>query len=321
MAGKHVFCQKPLTLTIEEGQLIRAACKKYGNLVFQVGTQQRSQKDQFALAALMVRKGLLGDIQKMVVDVGGSPTGGPFPTAPVPESLDYEMWQGQVPFHEYRERRVHYEFRWWYEYSGGKFTDWGAHHIDFAHWALGYTEAEMGPTKITPISVHHPVELKDGYPTVDDCYNTSDKFEILCQFGQTAVHVCSESPDGNGILIEGTKGRIHVDRSRIKGKPIEEKWYEGVITDDDFRELYHGKEFDGWHKRNFLTCIREGGLPVSDVYSHVQSMNTCHLCAIAARLNRELVWDPKTETILGDAQAQSFTARERRNGYEIDDLR
>ncbi len=316
-AGKHVFCQKPLTLTIEESQLIRRACKKYGNLVFQVGTQQRSQRDQFALACLMVRKGLLGDIKKMTVDIGPSPTSEALPVEPVPASLDFEMWLGQCPLVDYRARRVHYEFRWWYEYSGGKFTDWGAHHIDFAHWALGYTKEGMGPTKITPLEVHHPVEFKDGYPTVDDRYNTSDKFEILCKFGDTDVHVCSESADGNGILIEGTKGRMHVDRGRIKGKPIEEKWYEGVITEDDFKALYNGKDFDGWHKRNFLTCIREGGLPVSDVFSHVQAMNTCHLCAISARLNRELNWDPQKEEMVGDDQAQSFVSRERRKGYDI----
>ena len=317
MAGKHVFCQKPLTLTIEEGQLIRAACKKFDKQVFQVGTQQRSQRSQFVLACLMVRKGLLGDIKRMVVDIGGAPTGGPFPTASVPASLNYEMWQGQAPVHEYRERRVHYEFRWGYEYSGGKFTDWGAHHIDFAQWALGYTKEGMGPTRITPIMVKHPVPFVNGYPTVDDCYNTSHEFDIQCQFGDTDVRVCSGSPDGNGILIEGTKGRIHVDRGRIKGRPMEEKWYEGVITEEDYRELFNGKEADDWHKRNFMTCIREGGLPISDVFSHVQSMHTCHLCAIAARLDREITWDPQKEVVVGDDQAQSFTARERRKGYDI----
>ncbi|MCL2117246.1 MAG: Gfo/Idh/MocA family oxidoreductase [Planctomycetaceae bacterium] len=320
MAGKHVFCQKPLTLTVEEGQLIRNACKKYNNLVFQVGTQQRAQKDQFATAAHMVRKGMLGDIRKMTVDIGGSDVGGPFKKEAPPECLDFEMWQGQTPRVEYIKERVHFQFRWWYEYGGGKFTDWGAHHIDCAQWALNECQEGCGPISFNPIVAEHPVPFKDGYPTVDDCYNASHKFEISCKFASgVEMLVCSSSRDGNGILIEGTRGRIHVDRGRINGRPMEAGLHK-QLTDDDFKELYNGKDFDGlhnWHKRNFITCIKEGGLPVSDVYSHVVAMNSCHLCAIAARLGREIKWDPKTETIVGDDQASTFLARERYKGYEI----
>ncbi|MGL4944481.1 MAG: Gfo/Idh/MocA family protein [Thermoguttaceae bacterium] len=315
-AGKNVFCQKPLTLTIEEGQMIRKAVAKYPKLVFQVGTQQRSQHDQFCLAALMVRKGLLGDIKKMTCDIGGAPTGGPFEKANPPECLDWDFWLGQCPKTDYMEKRVRYEFRWWYEYSGGKFTDWGAHHIDFAHWALGETKPGCSPTTITPVKIEHPVPFKDGYPTVDNCYNTSHKFEISCKFPSgVEMVVTSDSKDGNGIFIEGTKGRMHVDRGRIKGLPIEEKWHE-KITDADFDALYNGVKFDGWHKRNFETCIKNGGTPVSDPISHVQAMQSCHLCAIAARLGRELKWDPKAEKFIGDDQAQTFVSRTPRKGYE-----
>ena len=317
MAGKHVFCQKPLTLTIEESKLIRNACKKYPNLVFQVGTQQRAQKDQFATAALMVRKGMLGDIRKMTVDIGGSDVGGPFKKEAPPECLDFDMWLGQAPKVDYIKERVRYQFRWWYEYGGGKFTDWGAHHIDFAQWALAEDKEGHGPISITPIVAEHPVPFKDGYPTVDDCYNASHKFEISCKFASgVEMLVCSNSRDGNGILIEGTKGRMHVNRERINGRPIQQELHK-QLTDDDFKELYNGKNFDGWHKQNFFTCIKEGGLPVSDVYSHVVAMNTCHLCGIAARLGREIKWDPKVETIVGDEQAATFMARERRKGYDI----
>jgi len=346
-AGKHVFCQKPLTLTIEENQLIRAACKKYGK-VFQVGTQQRSQRDQFALATLMVRKGLLGKIEKMTCDIGGSPVCGPIPKADVPETLDFEMWLGQTPLVEYvataekardgkadwpRSSRTHYEFRWWYEYGGGKFTDWGAHHVDCALWALDRLGEGQGPIKINPILAEHPVPFKDGWPTENDRYNASHKFDIECTFADGVVmNVVSQSPDGNGILFEGTKGKIHVNRSRIKGKPFEDiggKLNEAgraipydqlpellaMFPLEELDKLYNGKKFEG-HKQNFITCIREGGLPVSDVYTHVQAMNVCHLCAIAARLGREVAWDPKAEKT-GDAQSQSFLARKQRKGYEI----
>ncbi|MCL2624589.1 MAG: Gfo/Idh/MocA family oxidoreductase [Planctomycetaceae bacterium] len=324
MAGKHVFCQKPLTLTVEEGQLIRNACKKYNNLVFQVGTQQRSQKDQFATATLMVRKGMLGDIRKMTVDVGGGDVGGPFKKEAPPECLDWEMWQGQTPRVDYIKERVRYQFRWWYEYGGGKFTDWGAHHIDCAQWALNQCKEGDGPVSFNPLVAEHPVPFKNGYPTQDDRYNTSHRFEISCKFANDVEMLVvnqSRGPNGNlidrnGILIEGTRGRIHVNRERITGRPFEDGLHK-QLTDDDFKELFNGKDFDGWHKRNFVTCIKEGGLPVSDVYSHVIAMNSCHLCAIAARLGREIKWDPKTESIIGDAEAAKFLARERTKGYEI----
>ena len=319
-AGKHVFCQKPLTLTIEEGQLIRNAIKKFPKLVFQVGSQQRAQKNQFATACLMVRKGMLGEIKKMTVDIGPADVGGPFKKTTPPDCLDFNMWLGQCPVVEYIPERVRYQFRWWYEYGGGKFTDWGAHHIDFAHWALAEIAEGQGPISFNPIVAEHPVPYKDGYATVDDRYNTSHKFEILCKFASgTEMLVCSHSNDGNGILIEGTKGRMHVNRERIKGKPIDDKLNE-KLTDDDFKELYNGKKFEGWHKKNFLQCIQEGGLPVSDVISHVQAMNSCHLCAISARLGREIKWNPKTEKIQGDDQASTFLVRERRVGFEIPKL-
>lgn len=313
-AGKHVFCQKPLTLTLEENQLIRNACKKYDKQVFFIGTQQRSDR-RFLRAVNMVQKGLLGDITNIDVGINGSPKGGPFPVAEVPKELNWEMWQGQAPEEEYREKRCHYQFRWWYEYSGGKFTDWGAHHVDIATWGIGADEQGDGPTEIDGTDAKHPVPFQDGYPTVDHSYNASHDFSVKCTFpGGTVMNVSSRTP--RGVLFEGTKGRIFVNRGKIVGKPIEENWDEGKFTQEDLERLYKGKPHEG-HKNNFYRCIREGGLPVSDVYSHVMAMNTCHLAAIAARLGRKIKWDPKTEKIAGDEQAASFFARTPRSGYEI----
>ena len=146
-AGKHVFCQKPLTLTLEENQLIRNACKAYPKLVFFIGTQQRSDRDRFLRAINMVQKGLLGNIKRVTVGIDGAPTGGPFPVAEPPRELDWDMWLGQAPKVDYRQKRCHYEFRWWYEYSGGKFTDWGRHHVDIATWAIERRQRGHGPDR------------------------------------------------------------------------------------------------------------------------------------------------------------------------------
>ncbi|HYW79983.1 MAG TPA: Gfo/Idh/MocA family oxidoreductase [Thermoguttaceae bacterium] len=314
-AGKHVFSQKPLTLTLEENQLIRNACKKHDDKVFFVGTQQRSDAGKFMRAVNMVQKGLLGDIQKITVGINGSPTGGPFPKVDPPAELDWDMWLGQAPKVDYIERRCHYEFRWWYEYSGGKFTDWGAHHVDIATWAIEHDKQGMGPIEIDGTDAKHPVEYKDGYATVDDCYNTAHDYAVQCKFAN-GIQMTIDSRSDNGILFEGSKGRIFVSRGKIAGTPIEENWDEGQYTDEDRSRLYKGKPHEG-HKNNFYRCIAEGGLPVSDVYSHVMALNTCHLAAIAARLNRVIKWDPKAEKIVGDDQAAKFFARDQRKGFEI----
>jgi predicted dehydrogenase len=317
-AGKHVFCQKPLTLTLEENLLIRAACKANPKLVFVVGTQQRSDKKLFMRAVNMAQKGLLGDLKKITCGINGGDVGGPFTTSTPPENLDWNMWQGQTQPVDFIKERCHYQFRWWYEYSGGKFTDWGAHHIDIALWAAGLTEQGTGPVEIDGTDAKHPVEYKNGNPTANNHYNTSHDFNVIHRLANgLEIHVTSRGD--NGILIEGTKGKIFVNRGKITGEPIEQNWDKDVYTDAEVMALYKNKKYEG-HKENFYTCVREGGLPVSDVYSHLQTMNMCHLSAIAARLNRKIKWDPKTEQIVGDAQAAAMQSRTRRAGFEIPKL-
>ncbi len=317
-AGKHVFCQKPLTLTLEENQLVRKACKKHSDKVFFIGTQQRSDRGKFMRAVNMVQKGLLGDIQKITVGINGGDRGGPFPVAMAPFELDWEKWLGQAPLVEYREKRCHYQFRWWYEYSGGKFTDWGAHHVDIATWAIGQNQEGMGPVEIDGTDAKHPCDYKNGYPVQDDCYNTAYDYSVKCKFDNGILMDVTSRGD-NGILFEGTKGKIFVNRGKITGTPIEENWDEGQYTEADQMRLYKDKQPEG-HKNNFYRCIAEGGLPLSDVFSHVQAMATCHLSAIAARLGRKIKWDPVNEVIVGDDEAQGFFARERRTGYDIMDV-
>jgi predicted dehydrogenase len=314
-AGKHVFCQKPLTLTLEENQLIRNACKKHPDLVFTVGTQQRDAKNLFLRAVNMVQKGMLGKIKTVTCSIGGGEVGGPFEKSDPPAELNWDMWLGQAPKVDFIKQRAHYQFRWWYEYSGGKFTDWGAHHVDIASWALGEDKEGSGPIEIDGTDAKHPVPYENGFATVDNKYNTSHDFAVKCKFASGTEMIVTSRGD-NGVLFEGEKGRMFVSRGAIKGQPIEEGWDKDQFTDEDLTRLFKGKPHEG-HKNNFFRCIREGGQPVSDVFTHVQAMATCHLSAIAARLGRTIKWDPKAEQIVGDDEAATFFARAQREGFEI----
>ena len=173
----------------------------------------------------------------------------------------------------------------------------------------------MGPIEIDGTDAQHPVPFKDGYPTVDNCFNTATDFAVKCKFAG-GIELIVTSRGENGILFEGTKGRLFVNRRKITGTPIEQSWDRGKFGPGDLTALYRGKPYES-HKQNFYRCVREGWLPVSDVYSHVQTMNTCHLCAIAARLGRVIRWDPQAEKIIGDDQAAAFFARQPRKGFEI----
>jgi predicted dehydrogenase len=323
-AGKDIYCEKPLTLTIREGKQILKVLEETGR-VFQVGTQQRSEMgNRFLTAIAMIRDGRIGQVKKVTCDIGGAPTSGPIPVVEVPSGLNWELWLGQAPLVEYRFKegggrwghsRCHYEFRWWYEYSGGKMTDWGAHHVDIAQWAIEQNGAGQGPVSIEGVA-EHPVPYKDGWPTQDDQYNAATRFDITVMFPGVEMHIVSDSPDGNGILFEGTEGRFHVSRERLKGKPVEDL-AGNPLPDGAIQKLYGGKE-PGDHMRNFMDCVKSREKPISDVWTHHRAMTTCHLANIAIRLGRRLEWDPVAEQVVGDDEANKWQSREQRKGYEID---
>lgn len=311
-AGKHIYCQKPLTLTIEEGKQIRKVLDETG-VVFQVGTQQRST-DRFAEAVALCREGRIGKVQRVICGIGGAPSGGPFKKEQPPAHLNWERWLGQAPLVDYIRERCHANFRWWYEYSGGKMTDWGAHHVDIAHWAADLTDT--GPVLVEGLSWNHPVPFEDGYPTVDDSYNTATDFNVRCVF-QNGVEIHIRHDGRNGCLIEGDQGRIFVSRGPLEGKAVEEL-KENPLPEDAVDKLFAGPQRHGDHYRNFIACVKSGTQPVSDVYSHHRAMTTCHLANIAIRLGRKIEWDPEAERIAGDDEAAQFERREQRQGYEID---
>ena len=327
LAGKDVYCEKPLTLTIDEGKLIEKMVKQTGR-VFQVGTMQRTELDQrFLQAIALVRNGRIGTVKKVTCGIDRMESSPVIPQAPVPKGLDWDFWLGPAAKVAYRAlpelrkgygggvplfSNCHYSFRNWHEYSGGKLTDWGAHHVDIACWALGATDT--GPSKVTPVSYKLPVEYKDGHPVVHDRYNAATQFSIKVDMPR-GVEMIITSEGDNGILFEGTEGRFFVNRGRITGKPVEDL-KDKPLPDGAIEEVYGGKVSEN-HTANFIEGMKARKQPISDVWSHNRMLEICHLSNIAMRLGRAVQWDPVKREIIGDAQANSFLARESRKGFEI----
>ena len=326
-AGCDVYCEKPLTLTIEEGFRIRDAVKETGR-VFQVGTQQRSENDARFLQAIAIAKsGRLGKKVNAYAAIGGGTVGGPFPAAPAPVGLHWDTWLGPAQKADYSTERQK-EFRWYYDYSGGKMTDWGAHHIDIAQWALGHDRS--GPVKISGTGKFTPIvpdhfdwnAYLAGQASLPNGYHTPSQFSIDLEFADGSVlNVCDNyhREEGNisfpnGILLEGEEGRIYVNRERLTGKPVEDMTTaEKQDLQDQVVKLYDGQPGD--HMRNFFDAVKSRGVPISDVESHHRTMTSCHLANIALMVGRDLKWDPEKEQFNGDEQATMLMSRPRRDKY------
>ncbi|PHR93463.1 MAG: dehydrogenase [Blastopirellula sp.] len=321
-SGCHVYCEKPLTLTVDEGKQITKVVKETGK-IFQVGTQQRTEmKRVFLKAVAVVQSGRLGDNIDAFVAIGGAPDKGPFKETPVPEGINWDKWLGPAAVAPYMEERRKM-FRWFLEYSGGKMTDWGAHHIDIAQWALG--QGHTGPVSVSGTGTMGSVVPKgfnfvdffNGKATLPNGYNAAVTFGIDLKFGNGSnMHVTNhyKSDDGkvdfgNGILFTGSKGRIFVNRGKITGAPIESMTEsEQKDLDAAVVKLYNGKEPTS-HMANFFDCIESGEQPISDVFTHHRTMTSCHLCNINLMVGHDLKWDPKKEDFINDKMASALLSR------------
>ena len=308
-AGKDVYCEKPLTLTIDEGKKLCRVTRATGR-VFQVGTQQRTEYGRMFLKAVaLARSGRLGSKLHALSSVGQAERGGPFENQDPPPHLDWDFWLGQAPKVPYCPQRCDYDFRWWLEYSGGQVTDWGVHHTDIALWALGVEHT--GPVEI---------EGTGDFPNVANGYNVAHTFDCNMSFANgNSIRLYSGE---NELIISGDKGRIRVNRGGLTGTPVEEltpadeEW-----LDVEILKLCHGWKTggnEGDHMQNFFDCIRDRSLPVSDVFTHHRSVSACHLSNIAMRLKRKLRWDPEKEDFIGDDEASAMLTRKQREPYTID---
>ena len=334
-AGKDVYTEKPLTLTIEEGQILRRVVRETGRIV-QVGTQQRSQA-AFRTVCELARNGRVGTIRQVAVLLPfKSYKGGPFDVRPVPACLDWDLYQGQAPEREYRPERTHFSFRFWHEYAGGKITDWGQHHMDIAFWGMGWKET--GPLEI---------EGRAFYPNrgIANAYDNADRFVTRMKFpGDVDVlfmvvrddnyhksladgdmteaedaELFEGIPDAwrnerrSGIMFIGDKGRVFVNRGKAYGKAVEELAANPFPA--DAVRLYKSDN----HMGNFFDCLKSREQPISTVDVAHRVISACHLGNAAIHLKRKIRWDPATEQIVGDAEANEsiYLRREQRVPYVI----
>lgn len=316
-AGKDVYCEKPLTLTVDEGKQIAKVVKETGRVV-QVGTWQRADH-RFRLAVELVNAGHVGKLKRVVVVIGANKQSGSFKPEPPPSHLNWNLWQGQTPDVPYIKERCHYTFRWWYEYSGGQMTDWGAHHIDIAQWGIGAQHS--GPVAI---------ETEASFPDVKNGYNVAKQFVTKYRYANGVELVVYDRPTGEynrkGVMFEGTEGRLFVNRGSVSGKAVDELKVK-PFKREDFQLYEHDNlkrpkrmgKLDAIvnHMGNFFDCIQTREDPLSDVYSQHRSVSTCHLGNISMRLGRPLKWNPDNEEFVDDAEANSWLKREQRAGFEI----
>ncbi|MFC1634432.1 Gfo/Idh/MocA family protein [Planctomycetota bacterium] len=299
-AGKHIYCEKPISLTIAEGRAVVDAMKRYGT-VYQSGTQRRSNAC-FRFGVDIARSGMLGRLHTLHCYYHNGPTCPPQKIEPVPKGFDYDMWLGPAPFEAYTPRRCHGSFRWIYDYSGGQLTDLGAHFNDLAQWAND--SENTGPIEY---------EGRAEFPR-DGLFNTPVRFEVVATYADGVKMIYHDEtepgrgPRGNKFV--GTEGWVSVDDT-------------GKITASSdaimqkVKMSQRGYEYMMGHHRNFLDCVKTRRLPISNAEVSHRSVTTSHAGNICLRLGRKLRWDPEKEHFLNDDTANRMMTRTTRSPWSV----
>ena len=333
-AGKDVYAEKPLTLTIGEGQVLQKVVKKTGRII-QVGTQQRSGL-QFQIACSLVRNGRIGSLKQVAVILpgGGFRERPPATPGPVPAELNWDVWSGQAPLHPFAEARLG-SYRSWFDYGGGLVTDWGAHHIDIAHWGMG--GAEVGPLSIEAAGCspdygkpNHPDQFAPfaarlEYPQGIELFflssysdaKTSAKTDAQQKeldriYGNVPASILKDKR--SGVLFAGSKGTIFVGREEIAADGIGE--LEKVPLPENSNIRWRACLYP--HMQNFLDCVKTRQQPVSCVAEQHRTLIPCHLTNITLRLGRKLKWNPEREEFVRDAEAEGLLRRTQREPYRVE---
>jgi len=311
-AGKDIYGEKPLALTISEGRAMVEAVHGY-NCVWQTGSWQRSTA-HFRFGCELVRNQRIGTLQRVDVGMGGGfNQGGGKPTVnriepqgimSVPESFDYEMWLGPAPRAAYTEKRCHWNFRWNMDYAGGQVTDWGGHHIDIAHWGMGCDET--GPVKVAGVGIFPEDGLWDAAVDYD--------FECTYENG-VRLRVASNNHCRQGVRFIGDKGWVHITRNKLDANP--ESLLKEKIGPEEIHLARPSGDHRQGHRRDFLDCVKTRAQTITPVDIGHRSSIVAHLGNIAMMVGREIRWDPKREQIINDLEAGRMLGRSMRSPWHI----
>ncbi|MHC4680689.1 MAG: Gfo/Idh/MocA family protein [Planctomycetota bacterium] len=299
-AGKDIYCEKPISLTIAEGRAVADTMKRLGT-VYQSGTQRRSI-GCFRFAVDIAHSGMLGPLHTLHCYYHNGPTCAPQKPEAVPEGFDYDRWLGPAPFEAYTPRRCHGSFRWLYDYSGGQLTDLGAHFNDLAQWA--HNSQYSGPVEY---------EGWAEFPK-DGLFNTPVRFEVVATYPDGVKMIYHDEtepgrgPRGNKFV--GEDGWVSVDdtgKITASSKAIMDK----------VKFAQRGYAYMMGHHRNFLDCVKTRSLPISNAEVSHRSVTTCHAGNICLRLGRKLRWDPENERFLNNETANRMLARAMRSPWSL----
>ena len=310
-AGKDIYSEKPLTLTIDEGKRLVKAVRE-SKRVLQTGSQQRSDKN-FRLACELVRNGRIGKLKHVNVWLPIGRREGPFEKGPVPAGLDWDMWQGQTAKTDYVKEKCHQTFRYFWDYSGGTMTDWGAHHNDIALWGAGFERS--GPVRI---------EAQSLVPMIPGGFTAASEYAVAYTYANGVTQL-TRSTHGNGwngsvtdkdaqqhgVRFHGSDGWIFVTRGKIEAS------HGDLLTTplpSNAKRLYASDN----HMKNLFDCVRSRQQPICEAEIGHRSVSVCHLGVIAMRLGRTLKWNPVAEEFVGDAEANKWLAREQRKPWSYE---
>ena len=313
-AGKDIWCQKPLSLTIQHGQEMVKAVRKHGRIL-QTGSQFRSSPAN-RLCCELVRNGRIGKLQRIHTYLAPNNFEGPGPgwqPMPVPPGFDYEMWLGPAPWAPYHADRCFYRFRFIFDYSGGQMTNFGAHSNDIAQWGNGTDHT--GPVEIEG--------LEAEWPPKGSLFNTALRSRFRARYANGVELICQTGEPRMGARFEGTEGWIQFGFGGLKAQP--ESLLQSTIGPSEIhlqQSLPERKEdvyrqYLPDHVRNFLNAVKARKDPIAPVEIGHRTASLCHLGNIAIRLMRKLQWDPEKEQFLGDAEANALLARPLRPPWHL----
>ena len=303
-AGKDIYCEKPLGLTIGDQQAMVQAVRKH-NRIFQTGSHERSNPNVRKMVDL-VQSGAIGKVKRVIANVGRHNMIGPGPgwkPMSVPDGFDYDMWLGPAPDAPYHKDRCLYRFRFNYDYSGGQITNYGAHSLDMAQWGLGMDDS--GPVKVKHVYAEY---LPEG-----SLFNAATFTHFQCQYASGVQLTCVTAEPSVRCVFEGTEGLVRIDSQGKNFLTIPQGLKESRFGTDV--PAKYGSIDD--HQRNFLDCVKSREEPAAPVEVGHRSATVCHLGNIALRLKQELQWDPASEQFVGSDEANALLRRPARESWHV----